>query len=169
MPLPLLGTVLPSQQLCKVDVTIPILQMRKQSLRGKRAVPLGPSTKWQDQDSSPDSLQVCVQSPGSSVLVLFRQEYWSGLSFPSPGDLPDPGITHPRFLRLLNWQADSLPLIPPREPDSLQVKVKSLSRVRLFATLWTVAYHAPPSMGFFRREYWSGLPFPSPDSLQSQS
>ena len=77
--------------------------------------------------------------------------------------------SHPRFLRLLNWQADSLPLIPPREPDSLQVKVKSLSRVRLFATLWTVAYHAPPSMGFFRREYWSGLPFPSPDSLQSQS
>ena len=42
-----------------------------------------------------------------------------------------------------------------------QVKVKSLSRVRLFATLWTIAYQAPPSMGYSRQEYWSGLPFPS--------
>ena len=43
--------------------------------------------------------------------------------------------------------------------------MKSLSHVRLFATLWTVAYQAPPSMGFFRQEYWSGLPFPSPGDL----
>ena len=42
------------------------------------------------------------------------------------------------------------------------MKVKLLSRVRLFATPWTVAYQALPSMGFSRREYWSGLPFPSP-------
>ena len=40
-------------------------------------------------------------------------------------------------------------------------KVKSLSRVRLFATPWTVAYQASPPMGFSRQEYWSGLPFPS--------
>ena len=38
-----------------------------------------------------------------------------------------------------------------------KVKVKSLSRVRLFATPWTVAYQAPPSMGFSRQEYWSGF------------
>ena len=43
--------------------------------------------------------------------------------------------------------------------------VKSLSRVRLFVTPWTVAYQAPPSMGFSRQEYWSGLPFPSPSSF----
>ena len=47
----------------------------------------------------------------------------------------------------------------------VRVKVKSLSRVRLFATLWTIAYQAPLSMGFFRQEYWSGLPFPSPGDL----
>ena len=41
------------------------------------------------------------------------------------------------------------------------VKVKSLSHARLFATPWTVAYQAPPSVGFSRQEYWSGLPFPS--------
>ena len=46
-----------------------------------------------------------------------------------------------------------------------KVKMKSLSRVQLFATLWTVAHQAPLSMGFSRQEYWSGLPFPSPGDL----
>ena len=46
-------------------------------------------------------------------------------------------------------------------------EMKSFSRVRLFATLWMVAYHAPPSMGFSRQQYWSGLPFPSPGNLHS--
>ena len=44
-------------------------------------------------------------------------------------------------------------------------KVKWLSRVRLFATPWTVAHQTPLSMGFSRQEYWSGLPFPSPGDL----
>ena len=43
--------------------------------------------------------------------------------------------------------------------------MKSLSRVRLFAAPQTVAYQALPSMGFSRQEYWSGLPFPSPEDL----
>ena len=43
--------------------------------------------------------------------------------------------------------------------------MKSLSHVRLFATPSTVAYQAPPSMGFSRQECWSGLPFPSPGDL----
>ena len=42
---------------------------------------------------------------------------------------------------------------------------ESLSRVRLCATLWTIACQAPLSMGFSRQEYWSGLPFPSPGYL----
>ena len=45
------------------------------------------------------------------------------------------------------------------------MKVKSFSCVRLFATPWTVAYQAPPSMGFSRQECWSGLPLPSPGDL----
>ena len=45
---------------------------------------------------------------------------------------------------------------------------QSLSCVRLFATPWTVAYQAPPSMGFSRQEYWSGLPFLSPEDLPDQ-
>ena len=46
-----------------------------------------------------------------------------------------------------------------------KVKVKSLSRVWLFATPWTVAHQAPQSLGFSRHEYGSGLPFPSPGNL----
>ena len=47
--------------------------------------------------------------------------------------------------------------------DGERKKVKSLSRVRLFATPWTVAYQAPLSMGSSRQVYWSGVPLPSPD------
>ena len=42
------------------------------------------------------------------------------------------------------------------------MKVKSLIRVRLLETSWIAAYQAPPSMGFSKQEYWSGVPLPSP-------
>ena len=44
----------------------------------------------------------------------------------------------------------------------MKVKVKLLSPFQLFVTPWTVAYQAPPSLGFSRQEYWSGVPLPSP-------
>ena len=53
----------------------------------------------------------------------------------------------------------------PRDQRRKEKKVKSLSHVSLFATPWTVAHQAPPSMEFSREEYWSGLPFPSPGDL----
>ena len=56
------------------------------------------------------------------------------------------------------------PLAPYHQPRQRSQR-KSLSCVRLFATPWTVAYQAPPSVGFSRQEYWSGLPFPSPGDL----
>ena len=56
-------------------------------------------------------------------------------------------------------------LKPPTPVYIHKVKVKSLSHVQLFVTPWTVAYQAPPSMGFSRQECWSGLPFPSPGDL----
>ena len=62
------------------------------------------------------SLTLCncmdCSPPGFSVHGISKQEYWSGLLFPSPGDLPDPGIK-PASLCLLHWQADSSPLAPP--------------------------------------------------------
>ena len=48
-----------------------------------------------------------------------------------------------------------------------KVKVKLLNRVRLLATPWTAAYQAPPSMGFSRQEYWSGVPLPSPVTMST--
>ena len=53
----------------------------------------------------------------------------------------------------------------PLWSKKVKVKVKSFSCVWLFATLWTVAHQAPLSMGFSRQEYWSGLPFPSPEDF----
>ena len=66
-----------------------------------------------------------------------------------------PGILQ---ARILEWVAISF-----SNAWKWNVKVKSLSRARLLATPWTAAYQAPPSMGFSRQEYWSGLPLPSPD------
>ena len=74
------------------------------------------------------------QAPPS--LGFSRQEHWSGLPFPSP--------------------------MHESEKWKWKVKVKSLSRVWLFLTPWTAAYQAPPSLGFSRQEYWSGVPSPSP-------
>ena len=68
----------------------------------------------------------------------------------------------------LLWQRNRKVKMGPkwlRTLETVRVRVKLLSRVRLFATPWTVAYQAPPTMGFSRQEYWSGLPFPSPGDL----
>ena len=72
----------------------------------------------------------------------------------SPSGSPVPGILQ---ARTLEWVAISF-----SNAWNWKVKVKSLSRVWLFATPWTAAYQAPPSMGFSRQEYWSGVPLPSP-------
>ena len=55
--------------------------------------------------------------------------------------------------------------VSAKSSNKAKMKVKSFSRVRLFATLWTVAHQVPLSMGFSRQEYWSGLLFPSPGDL----
>ena len=61
---------------------------------------------------------------------------------------PIPGILQ---ARTLEWVAISF-----SNAEKWKVKVKLLGHVRLFATPWTAAYQVPPSMGFFRQEYWSG-------------
>ena len=71
----------------------------------------------------------------------------------SPTGSPVPGILQ---ARTLEWVAISL-----SNAWKWKVKVKSLSRVRLLAILWTAAHQAPPSMGFSRQEYRSGVPLPS--------
>ena len=72
----------------------------------------------------------------------------------SPPGSPIPGILQ---ARTLEWVAISF-----SNSWKWKVKVKSPSRVQLLATPWTAAYQTPPSMGFSRQEYWSGVPLPSP-------
>ena len=109
-----------------------------------------------------------------------RQKYWSGVPLPSliytaaaaaakslqscptlcdPIDGSPPGSPVPGILqaRTLEWVAISF-----SNACKWKVKGKSLSHVRLPVTPWTAAYQAPPSMGFSRQEYWSGVPLPSP-------
>ena len=71
----------------------------------------------------------------------------------SPPGSPVPGILQ---ARTLDWVAISF-----SNAWKWKVKVKSLSCVWLLATPWTAAHQAPPSMGFSRQEYWSGVPLPS--------
>ena len=72
----------------------------------------------------------------------------------SPPGSPGPGILQ---ARTLEWVTISF-----AKARKWKVKVKSLSCVLLLETPWTEACHAPPSMGFSRQEYWSGVPLPSP-------
>ena len=72
----------------------------------------------------------------------------------SPPGSPVPGILQ---ARTLEWVAISF-----SNAGKWKVKGKSLSRVQLSATPWTATFQAPPSMGFSRQEYWSGVPLPSP-------
>ena len=72
----------------------------------------------------------------------------------SPPGSPVPGILQ---ARTLEWVPISF-----SNPWKWKVKVKSLSCVQLSGTPWTAAYQAPPSMGFTRQEYWSGVPLPFP-------
>ena len=71
----------------------------------------------------------------------------------SPPGSPVPGILQ---ARTLEWVAISF-----SNAWTWKVKGKSLSRAQLLATTWTAAHQAPPSMGFSRQEYWSGVPLPS--------
>ena len=73
----------------------------------------------------------------------------------SPPGSPVPGILQARTLK---WVAISF-----SNAWKWKVKVKSLSRVQLLVTPWTAAHQAPPSMGFSRQEYWSGVPLPTPN------
>ena len=75
----------------------------------------------------------------------------------SPPGSPVPGILQ---ARTLEWVTISFSNV-----GKWKVKVKSLSHVRLLATPWTAAHQAPPSMGFSRQEYWSGVPVPSPNVI----
>ena len=140
--------------------------------------PMRESKKWKLSCSVVSDLATpwtaAYQAPPS--MGFSRQEYWSGVPLPSlpylsaaaaakslqscptlcdPRDGSPPGFPVPgiRQARTLEWVAISF-----SSAWKWKVKVKSLGRVRLLATPWTTTHQAPPSMGFSRQEYWSGVP-----------
>ena len=89
---------------------------------------------------------------GALSMGFSRQEYWSGLPYPSPGDLPDPGIK-PESLRTLALTNGFFTTSATWEAPKIGVEnAYMLSHVRLFAIPWTIACQAPLSMGFPRQE-----------------
>ena len=95
-----------------------------------------------------------------------RPEYWSGLPLHSPWYLPNPGIktkclASPALAGGFFTTTATLE-VPSNPLSSVQFSFSVMSDP---ATLWTVARQAPPSMGFSRQEYWSGLPLSSPGDL----
>ena len=95
----------------------------------------------------------------SNAAAAAAKSLQSCLTLCNPIDGSPPGSSVPGILqaRRLEWVAMSF-----SNAWKWKVKVNSLSRVRLFPTPWTGTYQAPPSMGFSRQEYWSGLTVPSP-------
>ena len=152
------------------------------------AISFSNAWKWKVKVKSLSRVQLfatpwtaAYQAPPS--MGFSRQEYWSGVPFTSlplspagaaakslqscptlhdPIDGSPPGSPVPGILqaRTLEWVA-----IAFSNAWKWKVKVKSLSHVRLLVTPWTSAHQAPPSIGFSRQKYWSGVPLPSPASL----
>ena len=114
------------------------------------------------------------QAPPS--MGFSRQEYCSGVPLPSPMDMSVAAKSLQSCPTLCDPRQQPTRLLRPWDSPGkntgvgchfllqctkVKNKVKSFSCVRLFATPWTAAYQAPPSMGFSRQEYWSGVPSPS--------
>ena len=98
----------------------------------------------------------------SYAMLCYAKSLQSCPTLCDPTDGSPPGFPVPGILqaRTLEWVAISF-----SNAWKWKEKVKSISRVWLLATPWTAAYQAPPSMGFSRQEYWSGVPLPSPFSF----
>ena len=107
-------------------------------------------------DSKDASPGIYPSTPG--YVTAAAKSFQSCLTLCDPWDCSPPGSPVPGILqaRTLEWVAISF-----SNAWKWKLKVKSLSRGRLSATPWTAAYQAPPSMGFSRQEYWSGVPLPS--------
>ena len=117
---------------------------------------LGKRTSGGHQTWLPSKYRSAVVAAAAAAAKSFR----SCPTLCNPIDGSPPGSSIPGILqaRTLEWVAISF-----SNAWKWKVKMKLLSRVWLLATPWTAAYQAPPSMGFSRQEYWSGVPLPSPN------
>ena len=96
-----------------------------------------------------------------SPSLFFGQ--WKACKILDPWPVTEPGSLAVRGPSPNHWTTREF--LTMSSFDTVQMIVKLLSHVWIFVTPWTVACQTPPSMGFSREEYWSGLPFPSPGDL----
>jgi len=122
---------------------------------------VGSGTKAGTWDASSHVSQRSMLRPHSAAAAAAAAKSLQSCPTPcNPLDGSPPGSPVRGILqaRTLEWVAISF-----SNAWKWKVKAKSLSCAWLLATPWTAAYQAPPSMGFSRQEYWSGVPLPSPD------
>ena len=119
------------------------------------SLPLTTAGRWSCLQGGVCLGQGCQDSTAAAAAKSHRS--WPTLCDPIDGNPPGSPVPGILQTRTLEWVAISF-----SNAWKWKVKVKSLSPVQLLATPWTAAYQAPPSMGFSRQEYWSGVPLPSP-------
>ena len=121
----------------------------------------GTQARWEflapSQDGAHYTAAVCPLHQDAAAAAAKSPQSCPTLCDPTDGSPPGFPIPGTLQARTLEWVAISF-----SNAWKWKVNVKSLSHVRLLATSWTADYQAPPSMGFSRQEYWSGVPLPSP-------
>ena len=122
-------------------------------------LPQPPSPKLGPKKKKKTKGQTSFNKTPRDIAAAAAKSLQSCLTLCDPTDGSPPGSRVPGILqaRTLEWVAISF-----SNAWKWKVKMNSFSRARLLATPWTAAYQAPPSMGFSRQEYWSGVPLPSP-------
>ena len=124
---------------------------------------------WLDLLAVQGILKSLLQHDSSKASILWHSAFFTV-------QLSQPHMTTGKTIALTRWNFVgkvmslllnmlSMLVITLLPKSKVKVKVKSFSPVQLLATLWTVAYKSSPFMGFSRQEYWSGLPFLSPEDL----
>ena len=127
-------------------------------INGQKVPRFGGKYQFRDSKSSAKDIYSQISNTKESESEVAQ----SSPTLCDPVDCSPPGSSIHGILqaRILEWVAISF-----SNAWKWKVKVKSLSQVRLLATPWTAAHQAPPSMGFSRQEYWSGVPLPSPSII----
>ena len=138
---------------------IPFLFANRTSvkLEGKSRHLMYEETEAEGTQTSHLRLQWSMVEPRSPATAAKSLQMCLTLCDPIDGSPPGSPVPGTLQVRILEWVAISF-----SNAWKWKVKVKSLSWVRLRATPWTAAHQDPPSMGFSRQEYWSGVPLPFP-------
>ena len=147
------------------NLAIPLLVMwvsESRSVMSNSLQPQGLYSPWDSpsQNTGVGSLSLLQGIFPTPEYVYATKSLQSCLTLCNPIDGSPPGSAVPGILQAITLERVAISF---SNAWKWKIKVKSLSRVWLFTTPWTEAYQAPPSMGFSRQEYWSGLPLPSPE------